>query len=90
MTAREHDAALVEKAAEALLDWGASPDGIRYPDLYGRCDCVTRLARAVLDAVADDLRAEAWDEGYLTGDPWHRRGKPEDSLARSPYRKALR
>jgi len=72
MTAREHDAALVEKAAAALhvhvcgddldefknpCNWTEESETCYDVDLSG-------VARAVLDAVADDLRAEAWDEGH--------------------------
>jgi len=34
----------------------------------------------------DTRLAQAWEEGYLTGDPYHRRGQPEDNLALNPYR----
>lgn len=33
------------------------------------------------------IKAEAWGEGYLAGDPYHRRGNPE-SVA-NPYREPL-
>lgn len=31
-------------------------------------------------------RAEAWDEGYDHGDPYHRRGNPGEGRHRNPYR----
>lgn len=49
----EHDDALVEKAAYAVA-LAERRRNATYDD----------IAIAVLDAVADDLRAEAWDEGY--------------------------
>lgn len=55
MTAREHDAALVEKARYAVCRMmpGSWQHSGFQEDL---------IARAVLDAVADDLRAEALRE----------------------------
>lgn len=72
-----YDDALVEKAARALAeiepgdDWptneelGGGPTGTR-DDEYR--DAMREQAQWVLDAVADDLRAEGWDEGYDTGE----------------------
>lgn len=33
------------------------------------------------------IKADAWDEGYAAGDPYHRRGNPD--TARNPYRDLL-
>lgn len=59
-----HDPALVAKVTRALLDEGAAPGNsihswrCEYPDRYGDCDCVEQTAREVLDAVADQIRAQ--------------------------------
>lgn len=63
---------LIEKAADAI-DAAA----------HRQIPLVIReaMARAVLDAVADELRADAWDQGYtyaMDDDP--------RALAANPYR----
>lgn len=51
----DYDEALVEKAAEALAHaYGDEAHVAEYHD----------EARAVLDAVAPTIRADAWDEGH--------------------------
>jgi hypothetical protein len=56
----DHDPALVEKAARAI----AGTDGETQDDLSEAArDACHRAARAVLDAVADDLLARGFDEG---------------------------
>jgi hypothetical protein len=70
MSAREWDAALVGRAAEALLHlgWCCDPYGHEDgpPATLGECSgcdpMVTEAACAVLEAVADDLRAEALEQ----------------------------
>lgn len=67
MSTREHDPALVKKAADALRAEGADPgngihswrceDKERYPE---PCSCVEDCARAVLDVAANHY----WSEGY--------------------------
>lgn len=62
------DHALIEKAERAAHS--ALYDNKTASGWYGEPECaeVARLvAPAVLDAVADDLRAEAWVEGYVAG-----------------------
>ena len=49
------------------------------------------LAVAVLEAVAHDLRAEAWDEGFGAGHEAARHVNPEyPNLPTNPYREAGR
>lgn len=74
--ASDHDPALIEKAAKALYErdnggtgWEIETDAVRR---MCRSD-----ARAVLDAVADDLRAKAWTKGYVAG--WDDRHEDEDN-----------
>lgn len=68
------DPALVEKAAKAM--------NARVPSIsFG-----TDVARAVLEAVADDLRADAWNEGYSHGIDQHRPGQIITGRRANPYR----
>ena len=56
---------LIERARRVLVDEGADSEGgwhswrcfdrERYPE---PCDCTAEISRAILEAVADDLRAE--------------------------------
>lgn len=60
----DYDPALVEKAAEALV-----PQTLPHYSTLDESGKETwrRMARAVLDAVAPALRADAWDEGKKAG-----------------------
>lgn len=56
---------LIEKAASAVRHerayTAAAAFGVPLDDVG---ECAGMIAHAALSAVADDLRAEAWDEGY--------------------------
>jgi hypothetical protein len=83
MSAREWDAGLVGRAAEALLHlgWCCDPYGHEDgpPSALGECSgcdpMVTEAARAVLDAIADDLRTEALREAADDMEAIFRSGK---------------
>lgn len=50
-----------------------------------RYERIMRIAPAVEDIVRR-ARETAWDEGYDMGDPYQRRGNPNEGKHRNPYR----
>lgn len=59
---------LIDKAARAVQQERAYRAAAAFgvPD-DAHTDCAAMIARAVLEAVADDLRADAWSDGYAVG-----------------------
>lgn len=46
-------------------------------------------AFAAVERILADRLTAAWDEGYDMGDPYQRRGNPDEGKHRNPYRAAL-
>ncbi len=68
----------------AAADLSMDDDGISFGiDLLDALMAVI----AARDVVRDrQIRADAWDEGFLVGDPWQRRGNPDEAMQHNPYR----